>query len=231
MSGKIFINYRRADSGAWAQTLRNKLVAHFGEQAVFHDLTGVPLGARLRPFIAAHVADCVAMIPVIGPQWLKILRERSGLDSPDHVFIEIEVALTYSKRIIPIMVEGAAMPTEADLPQSIRGLADCAGMALTPQHINAELEGLVAHLGRIFETAKAENRLADSHVEVTTGGMPKLVAKGNVFSKPSVVVNQGPLRAAHAADMAAQKQADTSRRQRLTQVSEIPPAANKPDEP
>ena len=106
MSGKIFLNYRRSDSGPWTFLLRERLVAHFGENRVFHDLTGVPLGARVRQYLAAQVADCSVMVSVIGPTWEQVLAERAAAGGPDHVVIEIEEALRFPKPIVPVLAGG-----------------------------------------------------------------------------------------------------------------------------
>ncbi len=203
MSGRIFLNYRRADSGPWTLTLRNKLVGHFGEDALFHDLSGVPPGARLREYLAAQVADCVAVIAVIGARWLDLLHERAMASSPDHVRIEIEVALRYGKGIVPVLLGNTRMPTESDLPDSIKELADCAALTLTLEQIDAAPVALIAALTRIIEAAKSEGRIFDSRVGVTAAGKPKLVASGHVISQRVLQVNQGPLRAAREAKMAA----------------------------
>ena len=196
MAGNIFLNYRRADGGAWTFLLRDKLIAHFGEERVFHDISGVPLGARVRPYLSAQVADCAVMVTVIGPQWLKLLAERAAGPGPDHVLIEIEAALRQGKPIIPVLAGGAAMPAEGELPLSIQDLADCAGTTLGIERLDADVAVLISGLEGVLARVEAERGFADSSVDMAASGRPKLVASGNVFTKPSVVVNQAPLRAA-----------------------------------
>lgn len=165
MTGKIFLNYRRADGGPWTVILRDKLIAHFGADRVFHDLSGVPLGARVRPYLAAQVADCAVMVTVIGPHWLTVLRERAAGAGPDHVLIEIEVALQQGKALIPVLAAGARMPTEADLPDTIRDLADCAGTTLGLERLDADVVTLIAGLERVLATVAAERPAVDSRVD------------------------------------------------------------------
>lgn len=209
MTGKIFLNYRRADGGPWTVILRDKLIAHFGAGRVFHDLSGVPLGARVRPYLAAQVADCAVMVTVIGPHWLAVLRERAAGAGPDHVLIEIEVALQQGKALIPVLAGGAGMPTEADLPETIRDLADCAGTTLGLERLDADVATLIAGLERVLATVAAERAAVDSRVDMAASWRPKLVATGHVVDKPSVTVDQGPLRvAAEAERQRAQEEQD-----------------------
>lgn len=194
VAGKIFLNYRRSDGGSWTSLLSDSLSDHFGAEHVFLDIVNIPPGARLQPYLAAQVSDCAAMVVVIGPQWLKELHVRIGQTAPDHVLIEIEVALQRGKPIVPVLIGGATMPVSDDLPATIQELADISGITLNEENIDKGILELTVGFERIFTKLASENRLADSHVDARANGQPMLVATGNVHTKRSLRVNQAPLK-------------------------------------
>lgn len=199
MSGIVFLNYRRADSDSWVLRIRQHLSAQFGTKNVFHDLANIPLGAQLRPFLSAHVVNCSVMVPVIGPNWLRILRERAGTGNPDHVLIELELAIAHSKAIVPVLVDGAKLPSNRELPSGIASLADRAGLVISMSQPEADIKGLGKEIEQLIALVLSERRAADSNVAMSASGYPKLVASGHVLKKPVVTVNQAPLRAASQA--------------------------------
>jgi hypothetical protein len=110
VSPRIFISYRRDDSPAYAGRLFDELSARFG---VSHVFMGVGVGT----------AD--VLIAVIGRSWASA--DESGhrqLDDPDDVVrLEIGEALRRNIRVIPVLVGGAKMPSAAELPEELVGLA------------------------------------------------------------------------------------------------------------
>jgi hypothetical protein len=63
---------------------------------------------------------------VIGKNWLTA-KDESGkrrIDSPrDFLRIEIEAALQRDIPVIPVLVQGASVPNESDLPSTLESLA------------------------------------------------------------------------------------------------------------
>jgi hypothetical protein len=60
-----------------------------------------------------HVGKCDALLAVIGKHWVSSAdsQDRRRLDDPsDFVRIEIEAALQRNVPVIPVLVDGAAMP-------------------------------------------------------------------------------------------------------------------------
>ncbi len=124
---KIFISYRRADSRKDAGRIYDRIVDAFGKENVFKDVDNIPFGADFRGVLAEAVSACDVLLAIIGPQWLMVKDEKGKrrLDNPgDFVRIEIETALTRdSALVIPVLVDSAPMPSEADLPHSLGQLA------------------------------------------------------------------------------------------------------------
>jgi len=118
----IFLSYRRGDSGPTSGRMFDSLEAYFGKDAVFKDVDSIPFGASFPEYIASVLATCGVTLVVIGPHWATIADAdgRRRLDAPeDFVRIEVETALKSGQPVIPVQVDGAAMPAVDQLPASI----------------------------------------------------------------------------------------------------------------
>lgn len=124
-SARIFISYRRADSAGWAGRLHGDLRERFGADRVFRDVAIAP-GVDFREHIEGVMDGCEVLLAVIGPRWATVTGPdgRPRLDAPDDlVRLEIERALGRSDvHVIPVLVEGAAIPAADDLPEGLRPL-------------------------------------------------------------------------------------------------------------
>ena len=121
-----FISYRRQDSAGYSRALYNELAQHFDAAQIFMDVDDIPLGTDFVQILKRNLQDCKVMLVIIGPQWLDI-RGSNGqrrLDNPDDfVLLEIASALENNFNIIPVLVNGAPMPAEADLPDILKPLS------------------------------------------------------------------------------------------------------------
>lgn len=82
----------------------------------------MPPGVDFRDVLRRRLQDCDVVFSLVGPQWLDLLKARdSGGD--DHLRFEIEMAIDSKVRIVPVLLSGAKMPTEAQLPKSIAAFA------------------------------------------------------------------------------------------------------------
>ena len=125
MAGRIFINYRRDDSIGTAGRLRDRLAQEFGSKSVFMDVDNIPAGVDFASYLDCQVAACNLFLAVIGPDWLgaKDATGRRRLDDPaDYVRVEIAAALARDITVVPILVDGARMPTAEQLPDSLKPL-------------------------------------------------------------------------------------------------------------
>jgi hypothetical protein len=131
----VFISYRRADSGDVTGRIHDRLAASLGAEQVFTDVDSIPLGVDFREHVSGILGRTDCMLAVVGCDWLTAADAagKRRLDDPaDLVRIEIETALARGVPVIPLLVGGAQMPTEADLPASLRGLAFRNGMSVRP---------------------------------------------------------------------------------------------------
>ena len=166
MSGKIFINYRRGDEPGFTQALLGRLEQAFPAERLFIDVDNIPPGEDFVRMLELQVAQCDAMLTVIGTNWLDATDEHGGrrLDNPnDFVRIEIESALKLGKRVIPVLVHQARMPHPDELPEAIRPLSQRNAVRLTHERFRADVQGLIKALqGAIEDVASRSSTVGAS---------------------------------------------------------------------
>jgi len=121
----IFLSYRRDDSRSATGRLADGLQAVFGAERVFRDLDSIAPGLDFQASLERAIGGASVMLVVVGPRWadMRNAQGRRRLDDPqDVVRREIEAALAAGLPVIPVLVEGAAMPSAALLPASLAGL-------------------------------------------------------------------------------------------------------------
>jgi hypothetical protein len=145
----IFISYRRADSKLSTRQLHDALAGSFGAGLVFLDVEDIPAGAVFAAHLDEAIARAAAVIAVIGPGWSSASNDGGRrLDDPnDHVRRELERALELDKLVVPVLVDGAQMPSAAELPGGLTGLAGRQAVELNSEEPREGLARLVRALG------------------------------------------------------------------------------------
>ena len=188
----IFISYRRQDSADVSGRINDHLFQVFGEEKVFTDVDNIPLGVDFRDYIDKEVAHCAVFIAVIGPGWLKARNEQGQIrldDATDFVRIEIESALNRDIPVIPVLVGRANMPTEQELPASIKSLAYRNATSVGPDpdfrnHIKRLIKGIHSH---ISEKNPTETFVADHNATAVPVKKP-----GTIITDKMSSGGQGP---------------------------------------
>jgi formylglycine-generating enzyme required for sulfatase activity len=160
---KIFISYRREDSQLQADLLHAALRKHvaYPRRDIFFNTSEIAIGLDVVQYVDAQVADCDMLLAFIGPNWLSAAHPRTGrrrLDDPkDVVRIEIASALRRGITVVPVLVEGAAMPAEGELPNDLKPLAKLTGVDVRPASFEADAEQMILglHLTEIGLEPKA----------------------------------------------------------------------------
>jgi len=150
---RIFISYRRDDTAGHAGRLFDRLCARLGKRSVFMDVDGIEAGLDFVEAIEAAVGSCDVLLAVIGRGWLdmKDSQGRRRLDDPrDFIRLETATALDRHIRVIPVLVEGAAMPAEESLPEVLRSLARRQAVDLRDSRWDADIENLMQVLERVL---------------------------------------------------------------------------------
>lgn len=146
----IFICYRRNDSEAYAGRLHDHLANHFGERALFVDVDSLHPGVDFEQVIERTLLRSTIVLVVIGPRWL----DQRLKNEQDYVRREILAALKGKKRLIPILVGGAKMPSRDKLPPELAALAGKNAVTLHHPTWKPDVVRLVTSLTRILEAKK-----------------------------------------------------------------------------
>jgi len=166
--GRIFISYRRADSQFAAGRIYDRLVVHFGGEAIFMDVEAIDGGMDFVKVLEDAVQSCDVVLVVIGKQWLNVRDERGErrLDNPeDFVRIEVAVALDREIRVIPVLVENSGMPRSIELPKNLKSLARRNALQVNHRSFHADANRLIAHVERALEAAEDSRDLKAQELE------------------------------------------------------------------
>jgi hypothetical protein len=93
---KIAISYRRADSEAMTGRIFDRLIAHYGKDAIFRDIDDIPPGIDFRVHINQTLLKTHILLSIVGPQWLGMASDGSAdriQEESDPVRVEVETAL------------------------------------------------------------------------------------------------------------------------------------------
>ena len=150
MSG-IFISYRRDDSAGHAGRLFDRLRERFGRQQVFMDVAGIDPGTDFVRAIDIAVSACDTLLVVIGRDWLACTdaHGQRRLDDPnDFVRLEVGTALKRDIRVVPVLVQNAAMPGVDELPDDLKLLIRRQATELSDERWDLDVQDLIAKLER-----------------------------------------------------------------------------------
>jgi TIR domain len=121
---KIVISYRRDDTAGVTGRLYDRLLAEFGDDAIFRDIDSIPAGLDFRRHIEAVLEQTDILLCIIGPRWTGKRRwRRSRIREPsDPVRIELETALRRGVPVIPVLVDDTPVPSASELPDTLQSL-------------------------------------------------------------------------------------------------------------
>lgn len=163
-AGRVFINYRREDSQAAAGRLYDRFLQHFDRDKVFMDVDGIAPGTDFVQTLERQVAQCDAFVAVIGPHW-STLKGKSGsrrIDDPnDYVRLELEAALQRDIRVIPVLVDGAAMPSAVDVPASLQGFVRRQAVEVSHSRFGSDVDGLATAVAQAIGVQPKKKRTAN----------------------------------------------------------------------
>jgi hypothetical protein len=121
---QIMISYRRGDTGVITGRIFDRLVAHFGRDAIFRDIDNIPIGVDFRAHLDQVLSACNVVIAIVGPEWMGPPGGANRLQNEaDPVRLEIEAALYKGVPIVPVLTLGAEMPASSQLPNSLKDFA------------------------------------------------------------------------------------------------------------
>ncbi len=182
MPGKIFINYRRSDALAAAGRLHDRLAKAFGNNSLFMDVDHIPPGVDFVAHLEEQVAACDVFLAVMGTSWISTTDPagRRRIDDPDDfVVIEIASALKREIPVIPVLLDGARMPTAEELPDAIKPLARRNAFKVANEQFGRDTDVLCAKIKAAFKDRGVAPRRAGMFV--AAGLMAALAVGGGVY--------------------------------------------------
>ena len=159
----IILSYRREDSAGVTGRIFDRLSQEFGTDRVFMDIDSMPAGVDFHDHLQAILADCGALLVVIGKSWRS---QRKGqpariMDPDDWVRIEVETALERGIPVVPLLIDGAALPSRDQLPESLWPLLRRNALPVdSGRDFHAQLSRLVRDLRLQLEPAVAPSEPA-----------------------------------------------------------------------
>ncbi len=157
----VFLSYRRADTSGYAGRLATALEQHFGYGSVFHDIEAIAPGRDYAKVIDEAVARAGVLLVLIGDTWLSESGEEGTrrLDDPhDFVRLEVSSALRRGTPVLPVLLEGAAMPGASALPPALEPLARLQAIELSDTRWDYDVGRLLRAVEALTETAPRRPR-------------------------------------------------------------------------
>jgi TIR domain len=165
----IFISYRRDDSAGFAGRLYDRLASQYGPDRLFMDIDTIRPGHDFAVDIASALSGSAVCVVVIGRRWGSITLPdgRRRLDDPtDFVRLEVAAAIRGGVTVIPVLVEGAQMPSPASLPEELQALSRRQAIELSSERWNYDVGRLVFALDEILaEPIELSPKEAQGRVE------------------------------------------------------------------
>ena len=181
----IFISYRRGDTAGHAGRLFDCIRERFGDESVFMDITDIEPGDDFVRTLDSALSSSRIVLVVIGPDWLTCTGTdgRRRLDDPgDHLRLEVAHALRSNARVIPVLVRGARMPIEGDLPDDLEALARRQAQEVSDSRWSYDSDQLI----RIIENTVGKSARSDQpsaiSVPAPRSGAMRLVAPATILA-------------------------------------------------
>lgn len=158
---KLFVSYRRGLDWASAPEIMRALRAALPGADIFRDLESISPGVDFEQAINRQIPQLDLMLVIISPYWTQVLKTRADQAADpaskvekDTVAMEIAAAIAHGKRLLPVLVAGAEMPTALELPAALAPLSKA--NAVTLDLLDAEASA--ARLSEAVKVALEEER-------------------------------------------------------------------------
>lgn len=139
----VFISYRRYDSPDIVRRIHEAYCRLYSPSSIFLDTRDIRAGAAFPDLLRKCVRNASVVLVVIGPRWPVERLTEAG----DWVRQEIKLALQSGARVIPVLVDGAAMPARGKLPQDVRALTERNHFTLSPETFATDVQTLLNEIG------------------------------------------------------------------------------------
>ena len=146
----VFLSYRRSDTGGEAGRLAEALQHKLGQRFVFRDVVSISPGDQFDAVLEKQLATAKLALVLIGPAWLEELKKRVTEEGTDYHHVEVATALRGGKRVIPVLLRGAALPPPGALPKDLLTLTKCQAITIRDESWRADVDRLIDAIGRPY---------------------------------------------------------------------------------
>jgi uncharacterized membrane protein HdeD (DUF308 family) len=191
----IIISYRREDTELMVGRICDRLRDHFGRDSVMMDIDSIPYGLDFRKHIKEALKRCDVMLAVMGPRWTAVSEDgRSRLaDETDWIRIEIEAALAKDIPVIPVLVNGAAMPRPKDLPETMQDLAFRQAAPLDMRRdFHAHMDRLIGVMDELLKRGADAEQVAGERASAVHGQQAVAADRRAAVEKPEILAPAAP---------------------------------------
>jgi tetratricopeptide (TPR) repeat protein len=154
---RVFVSYRRDDSKHAAGRLSERLDERF---KLFMDVDQIQGGAVFPAVVRKAVDEADVLLAVIGSEWLTLTAASGGRridQAGDWVAEEIGSALRRGTPVIPVLVDGARMPSSDELPTALADLPNRQAMRIAHESFAADSARLIQTIESMVSEAKPED--------------------------------------------------------------------------
>lgn len=169
------------------------------------DIDSIPVGSRFADHIEKSLKDCSVVVAMIGRDWLSAnpVGSRRIDEIDDYVRSEIRYAIQRGIPIVPLLLDGAAMPSVSQLPDDISSFASWNATVIRHERFGDDIDRALAAIESVGALPRVIRDLSqvsgaiavvrkESRDRVTDAGIQTqltLVLKNN--SSRSVVLQEG----------------------------------------
>ncbi len=167
----VFVSYRREDTQQAAGRLAARLIQEFGEHVeIVIDVDTDQMGLDYRTVIAEHLEDAEVVLALIGPRFL--VHDEDGklrIQQPnDLVRLELASSLAREIDVIPVLVDGARLPSPDELPDDLGALVFRGAVEIAHQSFEGDFATLANHLAKVLNVDVARDSVRGSDLGATT---------------------------------------------------------------
>ena len=143
----IFLSYRRSNAAAYAGRISDRLNQAYPDIPVFMDVDSIAAGRDFEAAIADALAGASHLISLVahdedGQSSLDRLQ-----DPEDYVRMEIAEALRRELVVIPVLLDGARMAKEEDLPEALLPYAKLNALDVRHSRFEDDVRNLIRAIG------------------------------------------------------------------------------------
>jgi len=146
MTSRVFVSYRRQDSSAEASLLTFLLRQRFGRKSIFLDTATIEAGDRWSRRLLEGVQGSDVVLAVMGLSYSTATKADSHVprifEHDDWVRLELVEAIRLHKRIIPVLVKHASLPSATEFPAELHPVLECQAFEFRTDNAEADAEAL-----------------------------------------------------------------------------------------